>query len=167
MISERKWVGRTHRRMSRIPELFLFLLGASVAFAQLPIGTISGMVRDSSGAAIPGATVEVMNRETGLTRTTQTSGNGRYALLALPAGVYEVKAEAAFFRSEIQQGLRLEVTQEAVRNFTLPVRSVQETVTVTQPPGFAGPFTWCSQRGAPTVGMPARQPWARRIPTGT
>ena len=131
MISERKWVGRTHRRMSRIPELFLFLLGASVAFAQLPIGTISGTVRDSSGAAIPGATVEVMNRETGLTRTTQTSGNGRYALLALPVGVYEVKAEAASFRSEIQQGLRLEVAQEAVLNFTLSVGSVQETVTVT------------------------------------
>ena len=54
MISERKWVGRTHRRMSRIPELFLFLLGTAVAFAQLPIGTISGTVPDSSGRLFPG-----------------------------------------------------------------------------------------------------------------
>ncbi len=106
-------------------------IGFSLAFPQLPIGAISGIVRDSSGAAIPAANITATNRETGFTRSVQTSGDGRYKLPGLTVGIYDVKAEAAAFQVEAQQGLNLSVGQEAVLNFTLSVGTVQETVTVT------------------------------------
>ena len=74
-------------------------------FAQLPVGTILGVVRDSSGAVIPGASVTATNSQTGLVRATEASGNGRYTLAALPVGVYDVKAEAASFAAQLKQGL--------------------------------------------------------------
>ena len=109
----------------------LAALRASFALAQLPTAAISGIIRDSSAAAIPGAAVTATNRETGLARTTHTSGEGYYKLAAMPVGVYDVKSEAPAFRAEVKQALRLEVGQEAVLNFTLAVGSIQETVTVT------------------------------------
>ena len=108
----------------------VLLLGASLAPAQLPTGAISGRVLDSSGAAIPAATVTATNRETGRVHTTETSASGNYKTI-LPVGVYDVRVEAPSFRSEVRQSLKLEVAQEAVLNFTLSVGSVQETVTVT------------------------------------
>ena len=107
----------------------LFLLGASLVPAQLPTGAISGRVLDSSGAAIPGATVTAMNRETGRVQTTQTSSSGYYKIV-LPVGSYDIRVEATSFRPEVRQSLPLEVAQQAVLNFTLSVGSVQETVTV-------------------------------------
>lgn len=101
-----------------------------VAFAQLPTASITGAVHDSSQAAIPGATVTAISDETGLTRTIQTDPDGRYVLLALPIGVYDVKAEAASFSTMVQQRLTLTVSQEAVINFTLTVGTVQQGVTV-------------------------------------
>ena len=108
----------------------VLLLGVSLAPAQLPTGAISGRVLDSSGAAIPAATVTATNRETGRVHTTETSASGNYKTI-LPVGVYDVRVEAPSFRSEVRQSLKLEVAQEAVLNFTLSVGSVQETVTVT------------------------------------
>ena len=116
-----RWAGRTTG---------LIALAGALALAQLPTAAISGQVRDSSGAAIPGATVTAHNRETGRSRTTETSLNGRYSLAALPVGVYDVRVEAVSFRPEVRQELKLEVGQEAVLNFALVVGTVQETVTV-------------------------------------
>ena len=108
----------------------LILFGASLAPAQLPTGAISGRVLDSSGAAIPGATVTAASRETGRVQSTETSTSGYYKTIS-PVGVYDVRVEAPSFRPEVRQSLKLEVAQEAVLNFTLSVGSVQETVTVT------------------------------------
>ncbi len=107
------------------------LIGSSLAVAQLPTAAISGMVRDSSGAAIPGGTITVTSRETGLVRTAQSGADGRFKLAGLSVGVYDVKAEAPSFKAEVQQELNLSVGQEAVLNFNLIVGAVQETVTVT------------------------------------
>jgi len=116
-----KWMVRT---------IALLVLAGSLAYAQLPTAAISGQVKDSSGAAIPGATITASNRETGLTRTTTSSADGRFKLAGLPVGAYSVKAEAPAFKSEIQEGLTLAVAQEAVINFAMSVGAVQETVTV-------------------------------------
>jgi outer membrane receptor protein involved in Fe transport len=106
------------------------LLGWTLsASAQLPSGAISGRVLDSSGAAIPNATVVATSQETGRVQTTQSATDGYYKII-LPVGAYDVRVEATSFRPEVRQSLRLEVAQEAVLNFTLSVGSVQETVTV-------------------------------------
>ncbi len=106
------------------------VMSAAQLQAQLPVGTISGQVRDSSAAAIPGAAVTATNRETGAVRSTQSGQDGRFILPAMMVGIYDIKAEAAAFRPEVQQNLTLTVGQEAVLNFALQVGSVTETVTI-------------------------------------
>src|SRR5262245_21971563 len=95
---------------------FLLFLDSTTAKSQISTGSISGQIRDSSGAAIPGATVSATNRGTGLVRSAETSADGRFKLAAMPSGIYDVKAEAPAFKSEVQQNLTVTVAQESVLN---------------------------------------------------
>lgn len=107
------------------------LLVNNAAIAQVPTSAISGTVRDASGAVVSGAAVTVNSRETGLTRTVQSGQDGHYKLSSLPVGVYDVRAEAPGFQTQLQENLNLAVGQEAVLNFSMAIGAVQETVTVT------------------------------------
>lgn len=100
------------------------------AHAQVANGTISGTVKDSSGAVVAGATVTATNRERGIVRTMQTGPDGYYKFTAVPVGLYDVKADMTGFQSQTQENLNLAVGQEAVLNFTMTVGTVQESVTV-------------------------------------
>jgi hypothetical protein len=100
------------------------------AAAQQNTGTILGVVKDSSGAVVPGAGVTILNEETNLTRTVITSENGSFRAPALPVGRYTVRVELAGFRTQAQRGLILEVTQELVVNPTLEVGAVPQEVDV-------------------------------------
>jgi len=111
--------------------LVAVLLTAGWAAAQLPTGTISGVVKDASGAVMPGASVTVANTETGLTRTGVAGADGTYKFPALPVGTYEIRVEHPGFQRAIQSGLKLNVGQEAVMNFSLQVGAVEQTVAVT------------------------------------
>ena len=122
---------RTCHRVSGIVWLFVLLMGASVSVAQLPTASILGMVKDSSEAVVPNATLTARNVETRQTRTTVTAGDGYYRFTALPVGNYEIRVEHSGFQSEVHSGLTLTVTQEAVVNFTLQVGAVEQTVAVT------------------------------------
>lgn len=92
-------------------------------------GTISGVVKDSTGALVPGATVTVINLETATTRTLVADDQGRYRALNLNVGRYEVEAELSGFQT-VRNGLALAVGQEAVVNFTLQIGQVTESVSV-------------------------------------
>ncbi len=109
----------------------VLILTAIPAAAQLPTGTILGTVRDSSGASIPGAMVTLRNTDTNLTKTETTEADGSYRFPELPVGHYEIKAEAAGFRTETHTGLNLEVTQQGVINFALQVGATTQQVTIT------------------------------------
>ncbi len=111
--------------------LLVCLACASALLAQLPTGTILGVVKDSSGAVIPGANVTVRNTDTAQTRTLVSEADGSYRAPALPVGNYEIRAEKEGFRTEVQSGLTLTVSQEAVVNFTTEVGSTGQTVSVT------------------------------------
>src|SRR5579864_1053600 len=108
----------------------LLILAAIPVAAQLPTGTILGTVKDSSGASIPGATVTVRNTDTNLTRTQMTEQDGSYRFSELPVGHYEMRAEAAGFRTENRTGMTLEVTQTGVINFALQVGATAQQVTI-------------------------------------
>jgi len=111
--------------------LLLLFCGARSAYAQLPTATISGVVRDASGAVIPGVAVTATNSETGLMRSAATSENGSYRFSALPVGTYDVRAELAGFQTKLERGLRIAVGDEAVLNIRLEVGVAAETVSVT------------------------------------
>jgi hypothetical protein len=117
-----KWVGFAF--------LFLATLMAVPVVAQLPTATILGVAKDSSGAVLPNATITITNVDTGSKRTVSTSDDGTYRVPELPVGHYEVRGEHAGFKSETQRGITLEVTDQAVINFTFEVGSSQQEVTV-------------------------------------
>lgn len=111
--------------------LGVILLGNCLVFGQGFSGSISGSVRDSSGAVIPQATVTARHIETGQTRTTETGPNGNYNLPALPVGPYEITVQKPGFRQLVRSGINLTVGREAVLNLTLEVGQVTQTVEVT------------------------------------
>jgi outer membrane receptor protein involved in Fe transport len=92
--------------------------------------TLQGRVFDSSGAALPGATIRVNSDPTGFDRSAQTDAEGRYQIEAIPAGSYDVSAGAAGFRSEFVATLNFEVGRTLVRDFRLEVGDRRETVVV-------------------------------------
>src|SRR5579859_4794344 len=93
--------------------------------------SISGIARDSSGAALPGATLTAKNVETGLVRRVMTDERGRYDLVSLPVGRYEVTAEKTGFRTEVRRAVTLAVGQEAMVDWTLQLGEVKQHITVT------------------------------------
>ncbi len=68
----------------RIGAGFVLLFSGLQLMAQLPTATISGAIKDSSGAIIPDATVTATNSETGLARNTKSGSDGSYRFAALP-----------------------------------------------------------------------------------
>ena len=115
-----------------LPLLLAVLLSSSVvAFAQTT-ATISGTVTDEKGAVIPNATVIARNIERNISRTLQTSGDGKYRFENLPVGPYEVSVEATGFSKYVQQGITLVLNQNAVVDVSMKTGGVQEIVTVTE-----------------------------------
>src|SRR6476646_1471402 len=93
-------------------------------------GTITGAVKDSTGAVVPGATVTVVNKGTNSTRTTSSNEVGLYDFPALPPGLYTVKTELDGFKTT-SRDLELQVQQTARVDFRLELGTLTETATVT------------------------------------
>jgi len=108
---------------------FTWLLLCAPGFAQI-LGTVTGEVKDSSGALVPGATVTVVNKGTNATRTTTSNGVGIYDFPALPPGNYTVKIELDGFKTT-SRDLELQVNQTAQVNFALELGTISEMATVT------------------------------------
>jgi hypothetical protein len=110
--------------------LFMFVVGAPHAGAQVVGGTIIGTITDPSGAVIPHAQVSIRNLENGATRTVDTDAAGFYAVPNLQPARYEVKASAAGFTANFKTNIELTVGNQQLLNFTLDVRQVSESVEV-------------------------------------
>ncbi len=100
------------------------------AGAQGSGGTISGVVRDQTGGALPGATVIVRNTDTSSSRTLVSDDRGRYTAPDLAPGPYEITASLDGFSTVVRSGIRLTIGREAVVDFAMTVGGVEERVTV-------------------------------------
>jgi hypothetical protein len=109
----------------------LIAVGEGLVFAQGSTASITGTVRDVSGAVLQGAAITVKHTETGLTRAALSDAGGGFNVPSLPVGQYEVTAAKEGFKVEVRRGIDLVVAQEALVNFTLPVGNVEQRVTVT------------------------------------
>src|SRR2546430_91231 len=107
------------------------VLGSCLGFGQGAAASITGTVRDSSGAVLPGATVIAKQTDSGLTRTVISSENGAFSIELLPIGPYEITTILPGFKQETRKGVNLAVGQQAVINLTLEVGAAAESVTVT------------------------------------
>ena len=101
------------------------------ARAQVAVtATVSGFVTDPSGAVVPGATVTIVNKGTGLTRSAETSSTGSYVFPGLPVGDYEITVTKAGFRAYKQSGITLQVNQQLGVDVALQLGDVSQTVEV-------------------------------------
>ena len=106
-----------------------FLWAIQGAFGQTS-GSIAGETLDQSGAAIPGATISLVNAETNAARTALTNEVGAYSFPTLPPGTYNLKAEKAGFKALVQNQVQIQVQQNARIDFRLEVGQVTESVEV-------------------------------------
>jgi hypothetical protein len=127
---ERELVSLAMARRARTAKTAaLFFAFAGFAAPQTPDGSIAGVVRDSSGAAVPAAKVKAVRAATGLERTTATSGQGDFSFPALLAGEYEVSVEAPGFRRMVRQGA-VEAGTTTTADFMLLIGDTKDSVTV-------------------------------------
>ena len=99
---------------------------------------IEGRVADATAATIPGATITITNRETGLQRSLKTDRQGRFNFTQLKPGAYSVKAEADGFESQ-QNDVFSGLGQEQAIDFTLKVAASRQTVEVSDAPPLIYP----------------------------
>ena len=121
---------------------------AALGFAAVPVvhaqsqavnGSIEGVVKDTTGAVVPGATVTVTNVDTGSQRVVTTDSSGLYRAVLLPLGTYRVKVEMPNFKAMERTGIGLSAGDAPVVNFALEVGGVQEVVSVSGEAPVADP----------------------------
>jgi len=106
----------------------VFLLFCAAAFAQT--GSITGTVKDPSGAAIAGAKVIVTSPEHGITREMDTNSTGDYNQSGLPQGSYDIIVTAAGFKKYQAKAVKLDVAEKARVDVTLEVGAITTEVVV-------------------------------------
>src|SRR6266446_7355298 len=117
------------RAMTFIAGIVLAATCASSTSAQVA-ASITGTVTDPSGAPISAAAMTAKNLETGLSRSSATDDAGRYAILALAVGRYEVTAAKPGFQNATRIGIHLAVAQEARIDLTLQVGTIETQIHV-------------------------------------
>src|SRR5262245_39612151 len=107
----------------------LFVFVCTTVWAQ-STAQMSGVVKDQSGAVLPGVEVTATQTDTGLARNTVTNETGSYVLPNLPVGPYRLEATLPGFRTYLQTGIVLQVGSNPAINPVLEVGQVAETVEV-------------------------------------
>ncbi len=120
---------------------FVLILTALIADAQTPLGTVSGLAIDPSGASVPNASITLTSEDTGVKRTAATNSTGAYSFPNLQPGTYRLAADAKGFRPfetrafpveayrNVRQDLKLELavasTEVVVADAVSPVVQVE------------------------------------------
>lgn len=111
------------------------VLGSLITCSSLPAqelttGSIVGVVRDDSGALIPGASIAVTNKATGAQRRALSSETGDFSVPGLLPALYDIRVEMSGFKAYMVQGLELKINQVARLDVRLGVGQLTESVTV-------------------------------------
>ena len=120
--------------MSKVMSVLILLaiVFCVAALAQVPTGTISGVVTDESGAVIPNASVAVVDTARGTNRALITDGAGQWAANSIIPGTYTVRASAMGFRTIERPGVIVEVGQTIRIDLVLQAGEQTQTITVTE-----------------------------------
>jgi len=114
----------------RVKVMAAVVLLAAAVSAQTFRGTVLGTVTDASGAVVAGAKVTVRNINTGLERSTQTSGDGSYSVPELPIGSYMVTISQTGFQTAVTSGVLVDVASERRVDAQLKTGQVSQAVEV-------------------------------------
>jgi hypothetical protein len=116
--------------MRMLRSVFCFALFFCCAYGQVNKSNLTGIVRDSSNAAVPGVTVLITNTSTGAVRQEVTDDSGLYRATLLDVGTYTVSAEKAGFKKVVKQGVALHIGETTSLDLVLEVGGMTESVTV-------------------------------------
>lgn len=116
--------------MNGIFRAILGCIGCIVPLCAQAHLNLSGLILDSSDAAVPGAAISVVNEETGFRRITQSQGSGEYLVASLQPGTYKIMVRKDGFHTMVRFGVAVGALQGTRVNFTLAVGSMQEVITV-------------------------------------
>ena len=105
-------------------------LSVTPAISQVLYGSVVGVVKDSQGATVPGATVTIVNKETNLIRDTISNSEGAFSLINVPPGTYDVKFSLSGFREGVRVNVPVTIGQISRVDASLEVGTVSETVSV-------------------------------------
>src|SRR5882762_10990487 len=112
------------------PSLFVGLWFGSAVMGQTETATVSGLVTDRAGAAVPGAEMRLLSVERGTVTTTTTNDAGIYVFPSIHPGQYQISVHKQGFKQVDLLGLIVNVQDHIEQNFHLDVGSVTESVTV-------------------------------------
>jgi len=119
------------RKLLILASVFLFLgVWERPVFSQNETGRISGVVSDPQGLPIPGATVEVVNKDSLAKRETNSDGAGHYTVPYLAPGQYQVVVQAQGFSVAVSDDIALSEAQALVHNVKLAVVKEKTSVEV-------------------------------------
>src|SRR5581483_2117808 len=108
----------------------LLLWTAFTGWSQTTTSTISGVVKDASGAVIPGARVQVVNEGSGVAVSSVSNGAGLYHVIGLIPASYRMGVEARGFQKLVHPGVVVQISEAVQVDLTLQLGNVQEVVNV-------------------------------------
>src|SRR5450432_838636 len=112
----------------------LLLLYSAVLRAQMGMATLSGVVTDPTGLAVPSAQVTLQSATENASRETVTNAGGQYVIPAIPPGTYRLIVKASGFQSQTFTGIGLTSGQGSTLNATLSISQAVAEVTVNEAP---------------------------------
>jgi len=121
---------RYSRLLSLVGVIMLIGVFARPLAAQTTFGAITGTVRDSAGAVVPGATIEVTHVSRNYKYTTQSNESGNYTLPQLREGDYLLRASAKGYQAYVAKGILLAARDELRHDITLQLGAIESTVEV-------------------------------------
>lgn len=111
--------------------LIALFLSTQLSYSQETRGTLSGEVRDPSGAVVPGASVAAENTATNVVIRTTSNAEGRYVIPLLLSGVYKMTATAQGFKTSVRDNIELRIADHLQIDFSLELGTSAESVQVT------------------------------------
>jgi hypothetical protein len=115
----------------RITAAWVIVLLWAVSASAQNTGSISGVVKDSSGGVLPGADVVVTNTQTGVEQRTVSSADGKYQFPSVVPGTYTTAAEMSGFKKNSTKPFELHVGDRLALDLTLDIGTTSEEITVT------------------------------------
>lgn len=128
--SDSLFAAEAYRTSLTVLALLLFLAAFPV-WGQIDRGTIQGLVKDASGAVVPGAKVQIVRIDTNSTIELTTNGEGLYTAPNLPAATYRVVVEKVGFGTFTREPVEVQPRAQASVDVVLQAGGVNESITVT------------------------------------
>jgi len=120
------------RILKLLPVVLVALFAFSLTTLAQSVASVTGVVTDTTGALVPGASITVTNTQTGVSYFGKTAGDGTYRIVDIaPGSAYSLTVRKDGFETTVLSGLALEVATTATRDVQLQVGSINQSVEVT------------------------------------